>query len=184
MCKYQERWSLKDKLILGFWEIILWWMLRIVWVSTRTQATCYVKINLTFFEKCTIYFVRTLNPRRLSTTHASRASLPIVTVTFGTGSANCGNRDSEKSTWKENYSENAAINNLCVIYFLCVNEGKRLKFAWLSNISERWSFFKSSCINFYVTPFVRLIGSCVGGYLWKQKYKAISGSTCVILASC
>lgn len=49
---------------------------------------------------------------------------------------------------------------------------------------RRRSFFKSSCINFYVTPFVCLIGSCVRGYMGKQKYKVISGSTCVISASC
>lgn len=33
----------------------------------------------------------TLNPLRLSTTQASSASLPTVTVTFGIGSANLGN---------------------------------------------------------------------------------------------
>lgn len=38
----------------------------------------------------------TLNPFKLSTTHASKASLPTVTVTLGMGSANLGYIDSAK----------------------------------------------------------------------------------------
>uniref|UniRef100_A0A8D9B9P0 Uncharacterized protein n=1 Tax=Cacopsylla melanoneura TaxID=428564 RepID=A0A8D9B9P0_9HEMI len=56
-------------------------MERMVCVSTRTQATCQP--------------IRSpLNPFRFSTTQASRASRPSVTVTFGIGSAKCGIRDS------------------------------------------------------------------------------------------
>lgn len=39
MCRYQLRWSLWVRTILGFCVMTLWWMLRIVWVSTRTHAT-------------------------------------------------------------------------------------------------------------------------------------------------
>lgn len=45
----------------------------------------------------------TLYPRKSSTTHASSASRPTVTVTFGTGSTKRGNKDSETNSHKNIY---------------------------------------------------------------------------------